>query len=79
MQVLLMFIGDNSKSFVYLQMTDTTGVDIEVGVVEDMVVVEDTVEVQVQAPDSLGVKATGNVTDAEPTTLPPGAAAMHVE
>ena len=79
MQVPLMFICENSKSFVYLQMTDMTGVDTEVGVVEDMVVGEDMVEVQAQGPDNRGVKAIGNVTDAEPTTLPPGAAAMHVE
>ena len=30
-------------------------------------------------PDKPGVKVTGNVTDAELTTLPPGAAATHVE
>lgn len=78
--ILLMFICENFKSFVYLQMTDMTGADTEVGVVEDMVVVvEGMVEVQAQGPDNRGVKATGNVIDAEPTTLLPGAAAMHVE
>lgn len=54
-----------------LQMTDMIGADIEVGVVEDMA--------EVQDPDNLGVKAIGNVTDAEPITLPPGDAVMHVE
>lgn len=54
------------------EMTDMTGVGIgEVVVEEDMVAL--------QGPDSLGAKATGNVTDAELTTLPPGDGAMHVE
>ena len=56
-------------------MTDMTGAGIEVGLAEDMA----EVEVEVQGLDSRGVKATGNVTDAEPTTLPPGDAAMRVE
>ena len=33
----------------------------------------------VVALDRLGVRVTGSVTDAELTTLPPGAAAMHAE
>ena len=62
-----------------LQMTDMTGAAIEVGVVEGMA--EDMVEdmAEVRDPDNLGVKAIGNVTDAEPTTLQPGDAVMHVE
>lgn len=53
-------------------MTDMTGVVTEVGVVEDMAE-------EVRDPDNLGVKAIGNVTDAEPTTLQPGDAVMRVE
>ena len=52
-----------------LQMTDMTGVDT---------VVVEGVEVMV-ALGSLGARVTGNVTDAELTTLPLGADAMHVE
>lgn len=59
------------KSALPLQMTDMTGAGIEVGVVEDTAEVQDL--------DNLGVKAIGNVTDAEPTTLQPGDAVMHVE
>lgn len=34
---------------------------------------------ELRVPDSLGARATGNVTDAELTTLPRGDGAMHVE
>ena len=50
-----------------MQMTDMIGVGT-VAVVEVVV-----------ALDRLGVRVTGSVTDAELTTLPPGAAAMHAE
>ena len=56
-------------------MTDMTGAGLEVGVVE--VMAEDMAAVQ--DPDNPGVKAIGNVTDAEPTTLQPGDDAMPVE
>ncbi|KAL3147732.1 hypothetical protein ABBQ32_002473 [Trebouxia sp. C0010 RCD-2024] len=53
------------------EMTDTTGAGIVGAVVEGMV--------ELRVPDSLGARATGNVTDAELTTLPRGDGAMHVE